>query len=105
MFRVTRPTATPGDVKTLIMEAIKKGGPLNERLCADKIFDVFMDRLVWPEIKKSFALLRKLTYEVERQREKGPVEPDVDVKALHARWEKWTPPSHNINYNKDPNII
>ena len=85
VFRVTHPDATQGDVKTLIMEAIKKGGPLNERPCPDRIFEVYMERVVWPDIDKAFRVARKLIHDVETQRQERPVEPDIDVEAMYAR--------------------
>lgn len=65
VFRVTHPAATEGDVKTLVMEAIKKGGPLNETPRPEKIFEVYLDRVVWPEIARVGRMVGKLTHEAE----------------------------------------
>lgn len=63
VFRVTRPSVTPGEMKTLVMETIKKGGPLNEAPRPDKIFEFYMDRVIWPQIdqamKEGLGLLMK----------------------------------------------
>lgn len=85
VFRVNNPKATQGDMKTLIMEAIKKGGPLNEKPCPDRIFEVYLDRVVWPIIDKAFTIARNLIHDVEAQRQERPVEPDIDVEAMYAR--------------------
>lgn len=85
VFRVTRPDATEGDVRTLIMEAIKKGGPLNEKPRPDRMFEVYMERVVYPYLDKAFAMARKLIHDNEKLQAEGPIEPDIDIEAYHAR--------------------
>jgi hypothetical protein len=86
VFRVNHPMATQGDLKTLIMEAIKKGGPLNETPRPDRIFETYMERVAYPYLDKALAAALKLFRQAELNGPVEPVGPDIDVAAIHRRW-------------------
>lgn len=89
VFRVNYPKATQGDVKTLIMEAIKKGGPLNEVPRQDRIFEAYMERVAYPYIDKAMTAALRLFRKAEATRQaepSDPVDPGIDVNALRRRW-------------------
>lgn len=69
VFRVTFPAATEGDVRTLVMEAIKKGGPLNEPTRPEMLLEVYLDRIVWPEVMRVRRFLRQVAYRDRKLRE------------------------------------
>lgn len=76
VFRVLRPDATPGDVRTLVMEAIKKGGPLNEAPRRDKLFEVYLERFVFPQIDRAMAKALRFIVQAEERQARGPTLPD-----------------------------
>lgn len=88
VFRVNNPKATQGDVKTLVMEAIRKGGPLNEAPRPDRLFETYMDRVAYPHIDKAMTAALRLFSQAEAARPAepaDPVEPDIDMEVMYAR--------------------
>lgn len=86
VFRVNHPDATAGDIRTMIMEAIKKGGPLNETPRRDRMFEVYMERVVYPYLDKAVAQIRKLIRDTGALPVEGAAEADREVAAdYHAR--------------------